>query len=212
MSGLAVAIVVGVWLTIGLTLSLVLGRRGHDGFAWLVVGTLLGPLAVPLAFDAAQHEEPTTPIVSTAPGIPPERGVDLLVGADGSDEAHAALEEAVALFGERLGRVELVRVVPFDGGAAIEREASDAIGAEALRYADLRPGTQVLRGHPAEVLAARALTGGFDVLVVGTRGSGRHPFGSTARELATSCPIPVLLLDAARRRRNGTEARDRVEA
>ncbi len=30
-----------LWASIGLVLSLTMGRRGHDGFTWLVVGTLL---------------------------------------------------------------------------------------------------------------------------------------------------------------------------
>ncbi len=203
MSGPVVVIVIGaVWLTIGLVLSLVLGRRGHDGFAWLVVGTLLGPLALLLAVDAVQNGEPSAPIISTPAGIAFDGGIDVLVGADGSDEARGALEEAVGLFGSRLGRVELVRVVPFDGVAAAERAATEAITAEADRYAYLHPGTEVVRGRPADVLAALAVDGGYDVLVVGTRGSGRHLFGSTARELASSSSVPVLLLAAASRRRS----------
>ena len=97
MSGPVLIIVIGaVWLTIGLVLSLVLGRRGHDGFTWLVIGTLLGPLALLLALDAVQNGEPAEPLVSTPTGIVPDGGIDVLVGADGSDEARAALEEAVA--------------------------------------------------------------------------------------------------------------------
>ncbi|HEV8627025.1 MAG TPA: hypothetical protein VG034_21480 [Acidimicrobiia bacterium] len=42
--GTFVLVVAVSWLAIGLTLSLVMGRRGHDAFTWLVLGTLFGPL------------------------------------------------------------------------------------------------------------------------------------------------------------------------
>lgn len=211
MSGpVPIVVLAAAWLTIGLALSLVLGRRGHDGFTWLVIGTLLGPLALLLALDAVQNGESSEPLASTVAGIVPDGGIDVLVGADGSEDARAALDEAVGLFGTRLGRVELVRVISFDAVAGTEREATEAIAAEAERYGFLRPGTEVVRGHPADVLTARAVDGGFDVLVVGTRGSGRHLFGSTARELASSSPVPVLLLGAAARRRTSAATPDPV--
>jgi nucleotide-binding universal stress UspA family protein len=211
MSGPAFVIVlVAIWLAIGLGLSLVLGRRGHDGFTWFVIGTLLGPLALFLALDAVQNGEPAAPLESTLPGVAPGTGIDVLVGADGSRGARAAVEEAVALFGTKLGRVDLVQVIPFDGVVAVEREAKESIAAEAARYARLRPGTEVVRGRPADVLAARALEGGYDVLVVGTRGAGRHLFGSTARELASTSPIPVLLFGAPQSRSAGAATSEPV--
>jgi hypothetical protein len=41
----------GIWIGIGLLLALVMGRHGHDPFAWWLLGTLLGPLAIPLALS-----------------------------------------------------------------------------------------------------------------------------------------------------------------
>ena len=38
MSGLVIAIAAG-WVATGLLLSIVMGRRGHDSFGWLVTGT-----------------------------------------------------------------------------------------------------------------------------------------------------------------------------
>lgn len=40
------------WPAIGVTLSFVLGWRGHSGFSWFVLGTLLGPLAIALAISS----------------------------------------------------------------------------------------------------------------------------------------------------------------
>lgn len=43
--GFSLVLVVGAgWLAIGLVLAVVMGRRGHSGFAWLVVGTVMGPI------------------------------------------------------------------------------------------------------------------------------------------------------------------------
>jgi nucleotide-binding universal stress UspA family protein len=182
-----------VWLSIGLGIWLVLGRRGHDGFTWFLIGTLAGPVGILVAVDAAQHDESSAPI-SQLTGHPHAGTVDVLVGADGSRAARAALEAAIALLGPSLGRVTLLRAVPFDAGVDADRRAAHAVETEAARYTDLEPGVEVRGGHPATVLASAARDGDYDLVVIGSRGSGPHPFGSTARELATSSPVPVLLV------------------
>jgi len=53
-----------VWLGVGLALSLVMGRRGHDAFSWLVLGTLFGPLGLVFAVEAIDEEEPRTDVVA----------------------------------------------------------------------------------------------------------------------------------------------------
>ncbi len=45
-------VLAAAWLAIGLVLAIVMGRRGHDSFGWLVLGTLLGPMGVVLAVAA----------------------------------------------------------------------------------------------------------------------------------------------------------------
>lgn len=88
--GLVVAIAAG-WVAIGLVLSVVIGSPGHDSAGWLVLGTLLGPLAVALAVDAERKKElleparlPGGPCAPAGPGP-----VDLLVGFNGSSESAA---------------------------------------------------------------------------------------------------------------------------
>ena len=47
MSYTTLFLVVGIgWLVTGLVLSLIMGRRGHDAFSWLLLGSLFGPLAL----------------------------------------------------------------------------------------------------------------------------------------------------------------------
>ena len=123
---------------------------------------------------------------------------DLLVGVDGSPEARAALDTAVAMFGDSLGRVTLLRVIPFEGGLDEDRSAAAETKREALRFPDLRPRIEVTRGNPATLLREHAESGRYDVLVIGSRGAGRHLFGSAARDLSSSSPVPVLIVSAAR--------------
>ncbi|HEX2064145.1 MAG TPA: universal stress protein [Acidimicrobiales bacterium] len=191
-----VIVVVPAWLVIGLALSAVLGRRGHDGFTWFLLGAVLGPLAIALAVDSwrhAEHPAPRTLAVST--GADEGTDVDVLVGFDGSGESLAALATAVDLLGPRLGRLTLATVIPYDGGRERDREAVAALERQAERVAGRAPGTEVLRGHPAQALTTRAIEGGYELLAVGTRGSGRaHLFGSAASELARTSKVPVLLV------------------
>jgi nucleotide-binding universal stress UspA family protein len=95
----------------------------------------------------------------------------------------------------RLGRLTVATVVPFDGGADEERAALAALDTEKQRLASLAPGLEVLKGHPATALIARANEDGYDLVAIGTRGrGGAHLFGSTAAELARTSKIPVLLV------------------
>ncbi len=196
MSGSQVVLVVAVvWVAIGITLSLVLGRRGHNGFGWLVLGTVLGPLAVALALSSLGNtERPGTKVLAASPR--PEGGlVDVLVGFDGSDESAAALHAAVDLLGSRIGRLTLATVVPYDVGREEERDAVARLDAEGERLAWLAPGREVLRGQPAAALTARAAEEGYELLAAGTRGAGKaHLFGSAATGLARTSKIPVLLV------------------
>jgi nucleotide-binding universal stress UspA family protein len=193
-----IIVIAAVWLTIGFVLWVTMGRRGHEGFTWLLIGTLIGPLGILLALDAVSRDEPAeTVLISRGQGG--TGAIDLLVGADGSPESRAALDAALRILGSAVGRVTLLSVVPFDGGIDADRDALAAIRKEADRYADLRPDVEVRRGHPAGVIAALAEQDDYDLVVVGTRGAGHHFFGSAARELATASRVPVLLTaDASR--------------
>jgi nucleotide-binding universal stress UspA family protein len=80
----------------------------------------------------------------------------------------------------------------------MDRSAAAETEQEALRFPDLHPRIEVARGNPATVLREHAEAGGYDVVVIGSKGAGRHLFGSAARDLASASPIPVLLVSATR--------------
>jgi nucleotide-binding universal stress UspA family protein len=200
----------GIWIGIGLLLALVMGRHGHDPFAWWLLGTLLGPLALPLALSAERRQAERAQQLRI--GVPGRGPVDVLVGLDGSPEAAAALLTVLDLLGPQLGRLTLATVIDLDASAEHDR-AKDQARAELLRRADqirMRlwspsqdpdehgrpvPDLILLPGQPAEALQRLAAEGAYDLVVVGGRGSGLSKvlLGSTATTLAAQAKVPVLL-------------------
>ena len=186
------------WLAIGLALSLLMGRRGHDSFSWLIVGTVMGPMAAVMALDSWRHGEALRREILSEPGAP-AGGVDVVVGFDGSDESRSALNAVVGLLEPSLGRITLATVIPFDSGWEVEREAVAALEQQAARVEKGRSvGLEVVRGHPSKALTQLALEGGYHLLAIGTRGAGASKalMGSTASELTRRSRIPVLLVSA----------------
>lgn len=48
-------IIIAVWLAFGAGGVWILRRKGHDAFSWMLLFTVLGPLAVPLAISGHHH-------------------------------------------------------------------------------------------------------------------------------------------------------------
>lgn len=199
--------VVGIiWLLIGLVLSWLMGRRGHSAFVWLVLGALLGPLGIVLAWDSHRRDEvlqpvplagagagngtpatATTPNTATAPG---PATVSVLVGYDGSAASQHAVEAVVALLGERLGRLEVASVAPFGGIGSDERWARGTLLQLRTQAQDRVTSRVVLHGRPATALCQRADEANFDLIAIG---ASRAVFDGVAGELARGCPLPVLI-------------------
>jgi nucleotide-binding universal stress UspA family protein len=202
-----------LWAGVGVLLALVMGRRGHDPFPWWLLGTLLGPLALPLAVAAQRRRQERAWLVRS--GRPGPGPVDVLVGLDGSGEAAAALAAVLELLGPRLGRLTLATVVDLD--ASVEHDRAQARARAELerhgRLVQLRlstgphgpdnarrvPALVLAAGHPAQALARLAAEGGYDLLVVGSRGPGPSQvlLGSTATALAAHAKVPVLVAGGA---------------
>jgi nucleotide-binding universal stress UspA family protein len=191
-----------VWIVVGVISALVMGRRGHAPFNWLVLGAVLGPLVVPVALSRARDARDVS---LNAPNRTAHRGpVDVLVGMDGSPESLSAAQVVADLLGDRIGRLTLAGVVDYDtalgGTAGVAYSSAVEELARAAGQLGQRLGsdvdTVVLAGRPAEVLAVHATDSGFDVLAIGSRGRGASKLimGSVASRLARGAGVPVLVV------------------
>jgi len=206
-------VVLAAWIGIGVVIAVVMGRRGHNSFGWLVVGALLGPIAMPIAVAGARSE-PHGSVRVLAQAVPGAGEVDVLVGLDGSAESVGALHTALAILGWRIRRLSLAGVVDFDTAATEspaldERELQAELRLQQAYVLSLRPALElataeesapapevvILTGKPARALLDKAVEDGFDLIAIGTRGRGltRRLLGSVATELSSHSKVPVLL-------------------
>lgn len=192
---MTVGIVLIAWVLIGLGVSLVLGRRGHDSISWLLLGLLLGPLSLLLAVDVVRHDEGLhLEKIGTSAPTAGSGGISVLVGYDDSPDAHAVTGTVIDLFGDRLDRLTLVAVLPFDNDPEGDQVARDALRAEARQHPGAPLDLETARGRPATALLEAAEEGGFDVLAVGIDGAAHSRlFGDTTGRLSHQRRVPVLI-------------------
>lgn len=130
----------------------------------------------------------------------------ILVAYDGSPEADRALDWATRL-PDAVATV--IGVVPTLAGSEPIADAVDPTvepdafrdelrtAAEKLTAAGVEATALARAGNPAQVVIETAEAGGFDLILIGTR--GRHAierflFGSTAERVAWHATTPVLLV------------------
>jgi len=196
-------IIAALWVSIGVTASIVMGRRGHSSFTWLLQGALLGPLVVPIGISAvrAERRDPRAHARPMDEGTAGSGTVDVLVGIDGSLQSAAALRAALDLFADRIGRLTLASVIDYDSAISsrpwdTERLAVEELNRLAASVEVPRPATVVLVGKPSAALAKHAVEEGYELLVVGRRGHGASKalLGSTATRLGHGTDVPVLVV------------------
>ncbi|MFN8160944.1 MAG: universal stress protein [Solirubrobacterales bacterium] len=140
----------------------------------------------------------------------------ILVATDGSKHAERAIAEAVDLARATGGRLTLLTVVPqpsswiiagggapppvtvgeiqedIERGARLELERSRGLVPE-----DLRPESKLLTGSPGPAIVEEAGSGGYDVIVLGSRGRGPVGallLGSVSNYVAQASKVPVLIV------------------
>jgi nucleotide-binding universal stress UspA family protein len=180
------------------TLAVVMGRRGHGPFGWFLIGAILGPLALPVAWRAIRDETSATarPLER---GVPAAGTLDVLVGIDGSDESARALRRVVDLVGPNMRRLTIATVVTFDEGSAQARQdeqgAIESLDTAAASVPQHDVGRVLLTGRPDEALVQHATENGFELLAIGRRGRGASKaiLGSTAARVADG-RVPVLIV------------------
>lgn len=191
------AIVALTWLIFGLVIAFVMRWRGHDFWVWAALGSVLGPLAVPLAIERAKCHpiEYRGPVLREAPGK-----LDVLAGIDGSADSVAAVKAALALFGDAVSGLTLATALDLDSGGSYTGAESrgEALGrlsrsAKEIEFEPLE--TRLLFGRADEALVDYAIKAKFEMIVVGARGHGLSEalFGSVTKRLVGNSPIPVFV-------------------
>ena len=192
-------LIAATWAVIGILLAVVMRRKGYDFFQWLVVGVVLGPLAVPLAIERslvhgrALRQSKHTPTGDSV-------GFDVLAGLDGTADAVNALDSALGLFGGLVTSVTIATVLNYDSqssltGLADQTEAQLALDSVADRLTVSPVTTTLLYGRPDQALAEFARTAGIELIVIGARRRdvSHAMFGSATARLADGCQIPLFV-------------------
>lgn len=201
-------IVLGSWIAVGAIVGLYESRRGHWSWLWLL-GAMAGPFILPIARQLQRDEAQARPVEVHKGVVREPGGLRVLAGVDGSIASMAAARGAADLLGYRVGEVVLARVVDFeaeydpagqleppeswDAGAREELEA--AVG-ELGAWLGFEPTGVLLSGRPATALRAHAEEGGFDLVVIGSRGRGlsKRLLGSCASDMTDRPTVPIMLM------------------
>ena len=196
MSGAPLVLTIAaVWVAVGAAAVVVMRRRGHDAFSWGLLFLFLGPIAVPLAVSSDRHR-PAGPPRPLPPG-----GLDVLVSHDGTTDAQAALETAMAFLGQQMTSLTLAAVVDLEAPSTVRgREARleaqqclDAIAGGVEQATSVPVATVVLFGEPAAALHRYAADNGYELIVAGCVAAR-----SVARRSSRArTSVPVLIGPAA---------------
>lgn len=199
MEAVEIVLIVALWVATGVVTALVMRRRGHALSVWLALGSVLGPFIIPLAIERARFHEAAA-ASSDVIATPIKRGFDVVAGIDNSDEAFAAVEAALELFGASMTTLTLVTVLDYDAQSAAAglelREKAQAVLDEIAANVDVGfVRTHILFGRADHELAEYARTHGAELIVVGARGHGASEalFGSITSRLVGVCEVPVFV-------------------
>jgi nucleotide-binding universal stress UspA family protein len=128
---------------------------------------------------------------------------DIVAGIDGSENSMCALGEALDVLGDRVrtcvlvavGDVEALNIEDVAGPHPIHLALSNALLRASTDHPEVDFVTMARSGHPAEELCVVAEKGEFQLLVIGTRGTGLTTslLGSTATEVIRMSHVPVLV-------------------
>lgn len=173
---------------------LVVGSRGHGGFAGLVVGSVSQHLVAHAPCPVVVHHGHRAPVGR------------IVVGVDGSPESQQALRwaaEQARLAGSTL-RAVLAWQLPVgygladlpapDWSAHASQTLATAVAAACDKDDAATVEQEVVEGETAEMLLRRALDA--DLLVVGSRGRGGFSgllLGSVSQHAAAHAPCPVVV-------------------
>lgn len=201
--------------------TIVIGSRGQRGVVRMVVGSVarqvlrhapqsvlvVHPVAATVSTNLAAPAAPEEPAEDRTPARDEEQqtAMRILLAYDGSEPARRALERAASIAKVLGGAVDVVSVVPFQGGRAPiapwdDREVHDAelLDAKArLEALGLSPRVFEPVGDPAREIERIAAEGRYEMVVVGSRSlglAGRVLQGSVSEHVATHSDATVVVV------------------
>lgn len=174
MSPWQVALVVAVWIAVGLATAVVLRRRGHEFGPNAVLGAILGPAFVFLALDTIRRREHIKPIELSPSST--AGGKRLLIVAVGHVDDPASTFEMVPEAVGEIGPVTLAVPVEHEVAERVHRmdgspppsEDLDRIADTLSRYS---PGRMMLPGRVEEAIPIGVSETGADVVLLVGEGS-----------------------------------------
>jgi nucleotide-binding universal stress UspA family protein len=132
--------------------------------------------------------------------------VKVLLAYDGFEHSRQALEETAELAAEGRSQVTILSVVPEDDAGASKAGGHRMMAPHAhqdvarahqlLRERGIESEMKIAHGAPLDEIVREAETGGYDLVVVGSRGLGpvgRLILGSVSERLVLRSPVPVLV-------------------
>lgn len=192
-----IAVVASLWFAAGMTCASTLYRRGHEGWHWMFICGLAGPLAFLVVADQARTVERDTRPRTIARAGTPRDGIAVLVpaAAVGAVDAHA-LER----FGLQVGRVAVATTVTYEDSVGVAwdtvQDSMRATRAEASeRFAPYPVELVVLPGNLADTLARWAGENTPAVIVTSRRAHHPRTLGRLTRLAAEHPGVSVLVLD-----------------
>ncbi len=192
------------WLLTGVVTGFVMRRMGHDVSVWFVLGSILGPVVIPLAIEKVRTGHEVETDLQGSPKV--ARGdLDILIGVDHSADAIDGARSAIGMLGTLATSVTIATVLDleskdsYSGKEAQEqaRHLLDSVVSE-LPYPNVR--TEILFGRPHIALSEYARHHGMELIVVGPRGHGATEalFGSVTKNIIARSEVPILVGPRAR--------------
>ena len=206
------------WLAIHLVIAALsaysASRWGRDPFAWLLIGTVLGPIGflvlVAIHRDDARRSRPTL----AAPGARGRGGprTRILVAVDGSASSVEAVKYVIEHLGAEVQGVTVASVLPIEaanGVAApseslrkqrLDEEINRHLGSACASFRDagISCDPVVRFGDPANEILELAREGDYELIVMGRRGLGgaaKLLLGSVSDRVVKRAPCPVTVVD-----------------
>lgn len=206
-----------VWVGINLVFAAIsaflASRWGRDPFAWLLIGSVLGPIGLLLLLFERQRSssEPAKTLASTGTRVAERGDPRVLVAVDGSAISERAVQHVIDQFGTSLGEVSVVGVLPVERASGVGGEEGEVrtevleqetdrylgVACDTLRNAGIACKSIIRFGEPATEIIKLATELKSDLIVIGRRGRGKAAsflLGSVSSKVTKEAPCPVTVV------------------